>query len=104
MRKFVARLSVSVALIAAAAPALASSAQTVSMGGGAGKTASYVSGSDAVRNGYWTASSEYYYSSRTGRSSVSANGQPARRILITGYHPVEGFGPELAKEAENAAR
>lgn len=54
--------------------------------------------------GYWTGSIEYYYSDRTGTSRVSADGRrPVRRILITGYHPVEGFEAEVAKEAENVA-
>ena len=47
---------------------------------------------------YWTASSEYYVYAK-GRLPASTGTAP-RRVLITGYHPVEGFESEIAAEAE----
>ena len=100
----VAKRLVSVALIAIAAPALAAS--------GSASTevvpASFASedhGTTVGLQNYWTASSEYLVSERTGVVPTNADAKrPVRRVMITGYHPIEGFASEIAKEAENAAR
>ena len=102
MRASVAKLLVPVALFAAAAPALASTSTQLDRAE-ASKTALASSADQNIRNGYWMASSEYYVTPK-GMTATGASGRPLRRVLITGYHPTEGFETEIAKEQAEAAR
>ena len=101
MRLSVARLFVSVALIAAAAPALASTTADLNRREES-KSALYTATNPNIRNGYWSASSEYYVTKR-GYAASNTSGRPVRRVLITGYHPVKGFEGEIAKERTASA-
>jgi hypothetical protein len=93
----VAKLFVSVAFSISAVPALASSQPFAAQA--EAQNASKNSDSDL----YWIGASDYYYAPSTGRRYISA-GQERRHILISGYHPYEGFEDAVAQEAENAAR
>jgi hypothetical protein len=94
----VAKLFVSVALSIAAVPAFASSQTSTAQD--EARTASIQRDSGEL---YWTGASDHYYAPSTGRCYISA-GQERRHVLISGYHPYEGFEDAVAQEAENAAR
>lgn len=102
MRVFVAKLIVPVALFAAAAPALAAGPAQWERAE-VNETAFPAAGNQNIHDGYWSASSEYYVGQR-GTVATSTSNRPVRRILITGYHPVEGFEAEVAKEQAEATR
>jgi hypothetical protein len=102
MRVSVAKLIVPVALFAAAAPAFAAGPLQVERAE-VNETAFHAGIDQNIHNGYWSASSEYYVSPR-GTVATSNGARPVRRVLITGYHPVEGFEAEIAKEEAEAAR
>ena len=103
MRVSVAKRIVLVALLAATAPAVASNGPIKPSPAVDSYTAYYDGHYGPIYNGYWTAKSEFFYSTAPGRSYVRDDGRHFRRVMITGYHPVEGFGPELIKEAAFAA-
>ena len=99
-RGFVAKAFVLVALSSAAVPVFADSD---GMGLSIDNSSLYYLSSEAGQSSvqdYWTGSSEYYVANY-GASMINAS--TSRRVLITGWHPVEGFETEIAAEAANRA-
>jgi hypothetical protein len=102
MRVFVAELIIPVALFAAAAPALAAGPAQPERAE-VNKTAFHAAGDQNIHDGYWSASREYYVTQRR-TVATGASVRPVRRVLITGYHPVEGFEAEVTNEQADVAR
>ncbi|NIJ08624.1 hypothetical protein FHS31_002245 [Sphingomonas vulcanisoli] len=100
MGSLVAKSFVLVALCSPAVPAFADAPISGAIGNGSVLSDLDVGDRHTEIKNYWTASSEYYVST-PGRGAVSASAP--RRVLITGYHPVEGFEAEILAEAANRA-
>ena len=49
---------------------------------------------------YWTAHSEYFEMSK---GIAATAGETPHKVLISGWHPVEGFETQIAEEAANRA-
>ena len=100
MSRFVVQSIVLAALSSAALPAMARGPILRSAENPAGSSYAQLS-DDLARGGkYWSEKSEYYVAP-AGKSAVSAS--PPRHVMISGWHPTEGFEAEVALEAANRA-
>jgi len=95
MRSLVAFLSVPVALLIAISPAHAYSGSLSPSGRIGSYTAYYDGAYGPYYNGYWTASNDYYFTAGPGRPYVRDDQGHFRRVMIPGFHPVEGSGPNV---------
>lgn len=103
MDKVVAKLFVPVALLTAVAPAAASLGVLKPSPSVQSYTAYYDGHYGPFHNGYWTGSNEYYYSTAAGRPYIRDDGHHFRKVMVTGYHPVEGFGPMSGRYQESSS-
>lgn len=99
----VAQLFVPVALCAAAFPAIASSDAGRAPVSGERYASIQPVRLDTDHPLYWTASSEYYVAPDSSVQRTSG-GAHRRRVMISGWHPYEGFEDAVAQEQANAAR
>ncbi len=96
---FVALQFVSVALLIAVTPATASSGPLAPSPSVKGYAAYYDGFYGPIRNGYWASTNEYYYSTGEGRPFIRDDGGHFRPVMVAGFHPIEGFGPERRADA-----
>lgn len=98
MRKSLTAALVMVASLTASAPAMANSGNSGPSAMAASYDAYYDDFYGPFYNGYWTEQKVYYYSTGPSRPYVRDDDHHFRHVMISGYHPVEGFGPELRAE------
>jgi len=78
----------------ATCPAMASHGHLAPSSAARSYTAFYDGFYGPFHNGYWATADDYYYSPGPGRPYIRDDAHHFRQIKLSGFHPVEGSGPE----------